>query len=280
MGSFKGCEKMERIKKGDLEYLTFPSLDGTGLVKCAFSTRHGGVSTGFYSSMNLTLRTGDDPKMVFENFRIITEALGTNTENLVPARANHGTTVVRASRKPNGSWEISPNAEKYDAVVTNEKNLCIGAFGSDCVIIFYLDTKKKAIGISHGGWRGTVDAMPKQVIGKMKTEFGSEPQDILIGISPSIGKCCFEVDPPVADEFKSKLPYSEKYIFPHESTPGKLKIDLWGINSETLMLCGIPRKNIEIAEICTMCHTEDFFSHRKMGMNRGGNGGFIYLQNV
>ena len=268
---------MERIKKGELEYLIFPSLEKTGLVRHAFSTRHGGVSEGVYESMNLTLRTGDDPEKVCENFRIITGALGTDPAHLVRARANHGTTVVRAFWK-NDSWEIVPKPEKYDAVVTNEPNLCIGAFGSDCVIIFYLDTKLKAIGISHGGWRGTADAMPKHVIEKMQAEFGSDPKDIMIGISPSIGRCCFEVDTPVADEFREKLDYSDKYIFPHEEKPEKLKIDLWGINTETLLRSGVLPENIELAGICTMCHTEDFFSHRKMGMNRGGNGGFIMLR--
>ena len=150
---------MERIKKGALEYLIFPSLEKTGLVRHAFSTRHGGVSEGVYESMNLTLRTGDDPEKVRENFRIMTEALGTDPDHLVRARANHGTTVVRAFMD-GGRCDISPKPEKYDAVVTNEPGLCIGAFGSDCVIIFYLDVKKRAIGISHGGWRGTAAPRP------------------------------------------------------------------------------------------------------------------------
>lgn len=269
---------MIKITDNNLQYLYFDSFKKTGLVNHAFSTRHGGVSKGIYKSMNLTFKTGDDPKNVIENFKIITSAIGADINFLAPAKANHGVNTVRASKDIYGNIKISPELEKYDAVITNEPGLSISAFGSDCVIIFYLDTKKKAIGISHGGWRGTADAIPKFVIEKMETDFGTDPKDLIAGISPSIGKCCFEVDPPVADEFRKKLFYSEKYIFPHETSPNKFKIDLWGINKETLMLCGVSEENIEVSNICTMCNTNDFFSHRKMGLNRGGNGGFIMLR--
>ena len=100
---------------------------------------------------------------------------------------------------------------------------------------------------------------------------------MLVGISPAIGKCCFQVDKPVVDEFKAKLDWSDEFVSVDDKNEGKFYIDLHGINQQILENCGIPSENIENSRICTKCHPELFYSHRIMGNDRGSLAGLLSL---
>ncbi len=113
------------------------------------------------------------------------------------------------------------------------------------------------------------------MVDTMVESFNCNKSDIIAGIAPSIGLCCFEVGKEVKDEFVNKYDFSYKYI---EKYNQKYKIDLKNINCEILLKAGLKRENIEIAEECTKCNTNMFFSHRAMGENRGNMSAIISLK--
>ena len=127
---------MGLVIKDKLKYYTFDNLEETGLVRHGFSTRQGGVSCGVFSSLNLSYTRGDDPESVRKNYGIITSAIGVDLTSMAPAKAEHGTGVVRVLRDESGKTRVSPDLEKYDGLVTSERGLCISAFSADCVVIF------------------------------------------------------------------------------------------------------------------------------------------------
>ena len=118
--------------------------------------------------------------------------------------------------------------------------------------------------------------MVKETVLKMQESFGSERENIIVGIGPAISRCCFEVSEDVKDEFL-KLPFGYKYITKGEKE-GKYYIDLKMINKEMLMDLGIPEENIEVSAECTKCLEDKFFSHRRMGEERGSMAAFLALK--
>lgn len=264
---------------GSLEYYTFDSFRNIDFIGHCFTTRHGGVSEGFLSSLNLGFSRGDQSENVNRNFDIICGALGIAKEQCAALRQVHSTKIVLADEKIRGmGFEDGFERMEADAFVTDKRGIVLVTFHADCVPLFFVDTKNKAIGMAHAGWRGTADGMAYEMVARMGKEFGSNPPDIKVGIGPSIGPCCFQVDQPVADIFAEKYDFAYKYITDDKEYEGKYKIDLWGINKELLMNSGVKEKNIEIGGVCTKCNPDTFYSHRVMGENRGTMGAFLFLK--
>jgi len=264
---------------GKLKYYTFESFENINFVGHCFSTRLGGVSEGYLSTLNLGFSRGDIPDNVDRNFDIICDALGVNKEQCVTLRQVHSTRIITADKSIQGmGFRNDIDRIEADAFVTDKKGVVLVTFHADCVPLYFVDTERKAIGMAHAGWRGTADGMAGKMVEKMEYEFGSSPENIKIGIGPSIGVCCFQVDKPVVDIFNEKYSFAYKYIKDDEETEGKYKIDLWGINKEVLMLKGIKEENIEIGGICTKCNSDTFYSHRAMGEKRGTMGAFLFLK--
>lgn len=159
--------------------------------------------------------------------------------------------------------------------MTNEKGINLVIFGADCVPVFLLDPKNRAIGLAHCGWKGTADRMAEHIVRQMERAYGSNPEDLIAAIGPSIGKCCFQVDDPVVNLFRKQIAFADDIIFEDPTEEGKYKIDLWETNRRLMADCGV--KNIEIAGLCTMCDTQRFYSHRKMGEKRGVMAGVMTL---
>lgn len=268
---------MNKHIKGDLIYFTFNNFDTTGLVKHCFSTRKGGVSKGCYSSMNLSFR--DDLKEnVIDNYKILCNAIDCNYENVVFSNQVHGNELYYADESDRGKGLLrESNIKNIDGLITDKKDVLLTTFYADCVPLFFLDIYKKVISVSHAGWRGTVNKIGEETINKMVYEFGCDKENIIAGIGPSIGKCCFEVDNPVADEFIQKLPFSIEYIKKDLDKEGKYKIDLKEINKLIMINAGLSEKNIEVSDICTKCEIDLMFSHRRMGSLRGAMAGLLQL---
>ena len=266
-------------KKGSLEYYTFESLSDIDFIGHLFTTRHGGVSEGYLDSLNLGFSRGDKKENVDKNFDIVCAELGVKKEDCVTLRQVHSTDIIYADDKIKGmGFRDDMDRINADGFVTDKKGIVLVTFHADCVPIYFVDTKRKTIGMAHAGWRGTADGMAKAMVERMKNEFGSEPSDIKAAIGPSIGLCCFQVDKPVVDIFKEKYDFADRFIFVDESEEGKYKIDLWGVNKELLMRCGVKEENIEIGGICTKCRPDTFYSHRVMGEKRGTMGAFLFLK--
>lgn len=257
-----------RHEKDKVVYYTIPSFEQTGLVKHAFSSRKGGISSGSYSSLNLGFNTKDDRENIVENYKIICKALEINPENLVLSNQIHedGIAVVNSSDRGKGIWRDS-DINGVDGLITNDKEVALVTFYADCVPLFFLDPVKKVIGLSHAGWRGTVLEIGKKTIEKMTNQFQCNPKDVLVGIGPSIGHCCFEVDENVVIEFQKNIQNIQDAITAKQNN--KYHIDLWAVNKKSLMEAGVPENNITISSLCTVCNQQEFFSHRGQNGIRG-----------
>lgn len=261
-------------EKNGIKYFTFEKMNN---VRHCFSTRVGGVSQGCYESLNLAFRE-DTRENILENYRRICSAIGVDYRNTFWTRQIHGDRIVRAVASDRGKGLFLDREEEgYDAVITDEKDIVLTGFSADCVLIFYYDPVNEAVGIAHSGWRGTVLGIGGKTVEAMGREFGTEPEALICGIAPAIGKCCFQVDRPVVDEFLDKVEGSEKYITKDEYNDGKYYIDLHSINEMILINYGVKRDNIENSRICTKCNSELFYSHRLMGNARGSMAGMISL---
>ena len=214
-----------------------------------------------------------------ENFKRICQANGMNYEKMVFGKQIHETRIKTVTKADCGCGVVfESQISEFDGYITNEPEVVLVTFHADCVPLFFVDPVKKVIGLSHSGWKGTVKKMAKVTIEQMQKVFGCNPKDMVAAIGPSIGGCCFQVDAPVVDEFMKEMSFAHKYIHKDESMEEKFKIDLWGINKELMVEAGISAENIEITDYCTMCHNELFYSHRRMGEDRGSLAAFLSLK--
>ena len=259
-------------------FVSFDALAQSGMVKHCFTTRQGGVSEGVYATMNLSFSRGEERAKVMENYRILCQKMGFSLEDIVVARQSHTDRVQTIGRQDCGKGILREvDFPDCDAMITDVPGIVLSAFGADCVVILLLDPKKKAIAAVHSGWRGTVMQIVKKTVQKMTEVYQTDPKDLIAAISPSIGKCCFQVDLPVAEKFRQAFSFADEIVFDDEGQEGKYKIDLWETNRRILMQAGVLPENIELAALCTKCRTDLFYSHRAMGEERGGQAGFICL---
>ncbi|QXM07466.1 peptidoglycan editing factor PgeF [Crassaminicella indica] len=242
-------------------YYSIPSFDETKLVKNCFTSRIGGVSKGQYETLNLGLKTDDLRENIIENFRLLCEGLEISINHLVFSDQIHGDNIKIVRKEDRGKGIIKDSdIIGVDALITNEKKIALVTVYADCVPIFLLDPVNKVIALAHAGWRGTVLKIGQKVIKKMVEEFKTNPQDCLAAIGPSIGKCCYEVDEGVIDEFNKNFTNLDKFVFFKGNS--KYMLDLWQANKITLEEIGVLERNITISNMCTMCNQEVLFSYR------------------
>ncbi len=256
-------------------FLSVPSFDETGLCRTCFSTRLGGVSKAPLNSMNLGFGRGDEKENVLSNYRILGDAAGFDEMKTVAFSQVHKSDVCIASESDSGEAFL-PKKREFDAIITNTPNLPIATYHADCTPIFLLDTKKHVAGVAHAGWRGTAEKTPKAAIDAMIKNFGSDPKNILAAIGPAIGKCCFETHRDVPDAMLSAFGSDAKAHI--EKLYGeKFLVDLPALNLLTLLSSGILEENITMAEECTCCKSDLYWSHRKTGGIRGTMAAVIVL---
>lgn len=201
---------IEIREKNGVTYLAFPALDATGLVSHAFSTRHGGVSEGVFSTMNFSFTRNDDPEHVLENYRRMAAVLGIDVEKMVLSYQTHTTNVRKVTEEDAGKGIVKERKyQDVDGLITNIPGITLVTFYADCVPLYFVDPVHKAIGLSHSGWRGTVHRMGKATLEAMNREYGTNPADVIACIGPSICQDCFEVGPEVAAEFADG--FAEQY---------------------------------------------------------------------
>ncbi|MBQ9613531.1 MAG: peptidoglycan editing factor PgeF [Lachnospiraceae bacterium] len=257
--------------------LSFPALSATGIVEHGFSTRIGGVSTGVYSTLNFSVPRGDAPENVAENFRRIGAALGTDPEHMVLSHQIHKANVLRVDEKDAGKGTVRELTwDDADGLVTNTPGLTLVTFFADCVPVMFVDPVHRAIGSCHSGWRGTVLRISRNVLLKMKEEFGTAPSDVYCAIGPSICRSCYEISDEVADEFRKEFPGHEHELL-FDVHGGHAHLDLWEACRLTLLEAGVPAEHISVTDICTACNPDLLFSHRAAKGQHGLFCGFIRL---
>ncbi len=259
---------------GVLEYLTFPPLEETGMIRHLLSTRLGGVSEGDFSTMNFSITRGDRPDHVAENYRRIGAVLGCRPEDMVSTHQTHTTNIRRVTEADRGKGITCPrDYENIDGLITNVPGIVLAAFSADCVPLFFVDPVHRAVGLAHSGWRGTAAEMGSCMVQALEEAYGTKPADLIAAIGPSICGDCYEVDGDVAGKFRG---------FPEAVRPGrkqeKYLLDLWEANRQILAAAGVKRGNIAVTDICTCCNREYLFSHRASGGRRGILGAFLGIR--
>ena len=271
-------------------YLTYNKLSEYSDFVHAFSTRLGGVSEGIYSSMNLSFTRGDEEDRVYENFHRFTSAVGVPYESIVMSDQTHTDNVRVVTSKDMGNG-LTRKKEFFDTdgLITNERGITLFTSYADCVPLFFIDPVNKAIGLSHSGWRGTVQRIGKVTVDKMRENYGTNSADVIAAIGPSICFDCYEVSEDVAvkfmEEFKddklvvtSQREYFKSHKIEKEATEGKYQLDLWRANQIVLMEAGIKPENIACTNICTCCNPDFLFSHRASQGKRGNLAGVLMIK--
>ncbi len=266
-------------RKGDVLYLTFPLIEETNVVRHGFSTRIGGVSQGIYASMNLSFQRGDDEHDVRENFKRIAAAIGVKEEEITFSKQTHTANVREVSLEDKGKGLTKQmDYDNVDGLVTNVPGICLATFYADCVPLFFVDPKKRAIGLSHSGWRGTVEKIGKRTVEKMSQLYGSRPEDIYAAVGPSICQDCYEVTGDVIEGFQKNFreEYWKELFYKKEN--GRYQLNLWKANEFVLREAGILEEHLAVTNLCTCCNPELLFSHRASYGKRGNLGAFLQLK--
>ncbi len=271
-------EVLKRNESRGVEYLTFPSLEKTGIVSHLFSTRIGGASEGIYASMNLSYARGDRKEAVDENFRRIAEILGREIQDFVLSDQTHTANVRKVTEEDRGKGIVyQKDYCDVDGLITNERHIVLATFYADCVPLFLVDKKHRAIGLSHSGWKGTAGRMGEHTLLAMREAYGTNPEDVEIGIGPSICKDCYEVGEDVTEAFAAGFPDKVRKDILFAKGGGKYHLDLWKANEYIFRMAGVPKEQISVTDICTCCNPNYLFSHRASQGKRGNLGAFLCL---
>lgn len=258
--------------------IRYQSLEDTGIVSHGFSTRLGGVSKGIYESMNLSFTRGDDPVHVRRNFEIIADEIGFDPDHIVGTDQTH-TANVRVVSWADAGHGITREKDCHDidGQITNIPGLPLITYHADCVPLFFVDPVKKAIGLTHSGWRGTAQRIGAETVRMLHETYDSDPKDIIAVIGPSIGQCCYEVSQDVADAFTHGFDMNDRLIMAGKYE-GKYMLNLWEANRQILTQAGIPDENITVTSYCTACNSDRLWSHRITGGQRGSLAAFLCLK--
>jgi YfiH family protein len=255
-----------------------PRFTKTGLVTHGFTTRIGGQGVPPYDTLNLAFHVGDEPQTVIANRQIVCNALDVQMKNIVSAQQVHGVNVriVLSNDAGRGAFAYNTAIPDTDGLITNLPGLLLSTFYADCVPLFILDPVQKAAATVHAGWKGTVARIGALAVKKMADAFGTDPKDCLVGIGPSIGLCCYEVDEPVIARFRKEFDWHDLVL--ENNSNGRARLNLWEANRKIMVEAGIAANNIELASVCTCCNRDTLFSYRGENGTTGRMGAFIMLK--
>lgn len=259
------------IKHDALEYLI-----STGITTPhCFTTRFGGVSQGYLSSLNIGANRGDDMENVEKNYEILCAALGVPKNRLVLTRQTHSDIVRQVNRQDHLSLDHRDYPE-CDALITNDPGTCLVVFTADCTPILLHDPVTGAVGAIHAGWRGTAADIAGKTVNAMVSAFGCDPKNIRAAIGPNIGACCFETDFDVPEAMIKALGDRAKNHIIQKGV--KYYVNLKAMNALFLQRAGVQK--IDISTDCTACQHQRFWSHRVTGGQRGSQGALILCKEV
>lgn len=262
----------------DVPYLTYDRLSEIPFINHAFSTRLGGVSRDEFTSMNLSFGRGDCDENVTENYKRFCKEAGFEYESLVASAQVHETVVRIVTEKDRGVGIYRPkDMLSVDALITDSSNVTLVTYYADCTPVFFVDTKRKAIGLAHAGWRGTVENIVGETVKAMNREFGTDAADLICAVGPVIGVCCYEVSADCADEFRKLFDKDSKVVNKTDKTD-KFMIDLALANSILLERAGVSHENIVVSDLCTKCNSDFLWSHRATNGKRGTMSAFMCIK--
>ena len=265
----------------EVPYITFPALSNIPFLRHGFSTKLGGVSKDMFSSMNLVYQSGpysDDPENVIKNYELISKSIGIDPQSIVLSKQVHKTNIKFVDSSDCGKGLYRPiDYDEIDGLITNIPNITLVTHYADCVPLFFVDIKKRAIGLTHSGWRGTVNKIGRITVSEMQKYFGSDPEDIIAVVGPSICGDCYEIGEEVAIEFKKAFHLNHDNLILEKKDTGKYHCNLWQANYAVLIEAGLRPEHIHLSEVCTSCNSDVLFSHRKTEGKRGGLAAFLSI---
>jgi polyphenol oxidase len=270
-------------KTRTLELLRADNLSRLKWLVHAFSTRHGGVSSAYGpNGLNLGFTKTDTHSNVEQNRILFLRGMRAYDADrtlwpLITLRQVHSDIIHHVSR-------LMETHLAGDGLVTETPGLLLAVQTADCLPVILVDKKRRAAGVFHAGWRGTVKRILEKGVGEMRRYFGTEPRDIEAAIGPGIHACCYQVGEEVRTKFESQFEYGAELFretkesdeiherYPllfltarapgHSELPTKLFLDLVEANRRQLLVAGVPSKNISASEFCTSCRSNLLFSHR------------------
>jgi YfiH family protein len=246
------------------------------------STRRGGSSPKPYDSLNLALSTPDDPQLVLENRRRLCAAIGVELEAVTIGQLVQGTkiAIVTEELRGCGSVDRAKALAGTDGLVTDLPDTPLAVLVADCAVVSYYDSVRHVVALAHAGWRGTAGLIAKKMVALMKNHYGSDPRDILVGISPTIGADHFQVREDVLQCFRNpEQSYGDQAdaFFTRQADDSYL-LDLKAALLTQLLDAGIQHDHIEVSGLCTACCTAVFYSHRAEHSKTGRFCGLIALR--
>ncbi len=267
---------MKEIFVNGLRLFVFENLIRyTTLCHCV-STRIGGVSSGNFSSLNLGIATDDSEECILENHSLLLSAIGFKNRRLVSSVQVHGKRIAIIDKVPSQAETqlADPLLYGYDSLITSLPEILLMIRVADCVPLILFDNENGVLAVVHAGWKGTLGSIAAKTVYAMANKFKTVPEDIIAGIGPSVGKCCFEVSRVLMESFIRAFPYAEKII---KEEASRFYIDLKEANKYQLLSAGLKNSNIENSGLCTCCNSDIFFSHRR---EKGKAGRFALVAGI
>lgn len=255
---------MKYIENNKVVYFAFDHLRG---VKAIFSSKIGGVSQGYFSSMNLSYSRGDCSEDVRENYMRFSEAIDVPLNQMFFSDQVHGAEILQVNKdllKQARNHEATFRG--YDGLVTDESNVALVTAHADCIPVYFYDPVKKVVGLAHGGWQGTYKEITSKMIKIFIEVYESNVEDIRLSIGPGVCQNCYQVSLDLIDKFRQKFPNEAFY-----KGVDQRYLDLKGIHAYQGINLGILEENIVISHLCTACRQDLFYSHRRSGQKRGGH---------
>ncbi len=255
---------MESTEKGGVKLYEFSNLRNDSRIKHFITSRKGGLSKGPYESMNTGFHVGDNDWIVLQNRNKLASTVNASISQFTFAAQTHSSNVaiINNTAKGKGSTDSKTAVHNTDALICATPGIYICVQTADCVPLLLFDPINRAIAAIHAGWRGTLKKITEATILMMMHTFETRPSDLVVGIGPSNGPCCYEVGEDVYAEANKSLGNAADVI---KSGPrkGKYMFDQWQANFNQLTGLGVKAENIEMAEICSQCQSDVFFSSRK-----------------
>ena len=257
-------------KEGEIEYLTFKILDKyKDKLKYGFFLKHGGVSKGIYNSLNFRFIGNDNRENININIKLALKTL--KLEKAYKATQNHTLNILELTSKNKEIYETSKvNKDEYDAYIHKDKNIASLVTVADCNPVIIYDKEKNILANIHSGWAGTIKRITIKTAETLVNEYNCKYEDLIICIGPSISKCHFtSKEKEFKDKFMESYYYiNEKEYITYDNDNETFHIDLTYLIKYDLIKLGVKKENIKIANICTVCNNQDFFSYRVATKNK------------
>ncbi|MHB9026527.1 MAG: peptidoglycan editing factor PgeF [Armatimonadota bacterium] len=242
------------------------------------TARAGGHSLPPYASLNLALHVGDDPALVIANRRTLCEKLGLDFERYTCAQQTHGANcrMVTSDLAGRGRLALEDAIPDTDALLTAERDIPITICLADCAPIVFYDPIRHVGAVTHAGWQSTALRIAQQTAHYLQLKFDCRAEDILAGIGPAIGACCYQVSQATVDKLTRSFPYDPPiHVIKDDGRPYP---DIAQANYQQLRAAGLPAEHIELSGICASCRAEEFFSERKLGRPTGRFSAYLCLR--